>query len=86
MLDDAKEEVRAGYAAITANDPDRADGAATEPAYRSNASLVPNDEQAALGAIRGAIITDEFQGQGVAELTPKAARITAVDFQHVDSR
>ncbi|MDN3024787.1 hypothetical protein [Streptomyces sp. S.PB5] len=57
-----------------------------KPAYRSNASLVPSDEQAALGATRGAVITDEFQGQGVAELTPKAARITAVDFQHVDSR
>jgi hypothetical protein len=57
-----------------------------KPAYRGAASLVPSDEQSALGATRGAIITDEFQGQGVAELTPKAARITAVDFQHVDSR
>ncbi|MES5824437.1 hypothetical protein [Streptomyces sp. RG80] len=57
-----------------------------KPAYRSNASLVPSDTQSALGATRGPLITDTFQGQGVAELTPKAARITAVDFQHVDSR
>lgn len=57
-----------------------------KPAYRSNASLVPSDEQSALGATRGALITDEFQGQGVAELTPRAARITAIDFQHADSR
>ncbi len=55
-------------------------------AYRSNASLVPNDEQSALGAIRGPLITDVFEGQGLAELTPKAARITTVDFQHVDAK
>ncbi|MFH9065192.1 hypothetical protein ACH4GM_28785 [Streptomyces coeruleorubidus] len=55
-------------------------------AYRSNAALVPNDEQSALGATRGALITDVFEGQGLAELTPKSARITAVDFQHVDAR
>lgn len=54
--------------------------------YRSIADLVPNDEQSALGATRGALITDVFEGQGLAELTPKAARITAVDFQHVDAR
>ncbi|WP_405647155.1 hypothetical protein [Streptomyces sp. NBC_00019] len=57
-----------------------------KPAYRSNAALVPSDAQSALGATRGAVITDEFQGQGVAELTPKAARITTIDFQHADSR
>ncbi|CAM5359339.1 hypothetical protein SVIOM74S_07416 [Streptomyces violarus] len=50
------------------------------------ADLVPNDEQSALGATRGALITDVFEGQGLAELTPKSARITAVDFQHVDAR
>ncbi|GGW38492.1 hypothetical protein AB0E64_05455 [Streptomyces caelestis] len=55
-------------------------------AYRSNAALVPNDEQSALGATRGVLITDVFEGQGLAELTPKSARITAVDFQHVDAR
>ncbi|MEV7884264.1 hypothetical protein ACWD3I_37535 [Streptomyces sp. NPDC002817] len=55
-------------------------------AYRSSRSLVPSEEQAALGAIRGDLITDVFQGQGMAELTPKAARITALDWQHVDSR
>ncbi|GAP51597.1 hypothetical protein [Streptomyces azureus] len=55
-------------------------------AYRSNAALVPNDEQSALGATRGTLITDVFEGQGLAELTPKSARITAVDFQHVDAR
>jgi hypothetical protein len=55
-------------------------------AYRSSASLVPNKEQSALGAIRGDLITDVFEGQGLAELTPKAARITTVDFQHVDAR
>ncbi|MER7404324.1 hypothetical protein ABT373_17955 [Streptomyces sp. NPDC000070] len=55
-------------------------------AYRSNAALVPNDEQSALGATRGTLITDVFEGQGLAELTPKTARITAVDFQHVDAR
>ncbi|MEU6180406.1 hypothetical protein [Streptomyces coeruleorubidus] len=54
--------------------------------YRSIADLVPNDEQSALGATRGALITDVFEGQGLAELTPKSARITAVDFQHVDAR
>ncbi|MFH9004408.1 hypothetical protein ACH4E5_14330 [Streptomyces afghaniensis] len=54
--------------------------------YRSIADLVPNDEQSALGATRGALITDTFEGQGLAELTPKSARITAVDFQHVDAR
>ncbi|UOB10259.1 hypothetical protein MQE23_14800 [Streptomyces sp. HP-A2021] len=54
--------------------------------YRSIADLVPNDEQSALGAPRGALITDTFEGQGLAELTPKSARITAVDFQHVDAR
>ncbi|MDQ1016280.1 hypothetical protein [Streptomyces afghaniensis] len=54
--------------------------------YRSIASLVPNDEQSALGATRGPLITDTFEGQGLAELTPKTARITAVDFQHVDAR
>ncbi|MET9683937.1 hypothetical protein [Streptomyces coeruleorubidus] len=54
--------------------------------YRSIAALVPNDEQSALGATRGALITDVFEGQGLAELTPKSARITAVDFQHVDAR
>ncbi|MFC8146575.1 hypothetical protein ACFUKV_33280 [Streptomyces paradoxus] len=55
-------------------------------AYRSNASLVPNEEQSAFGATRGPLITDMFEGQGMAELTPKAARIAAVDFQHVDAR
>ncbi|MFI6851655.1 hypothetical protein [Streptomyces sp. NPDC050416] len=54
--------------------------------YRSIADLVPNDEQSALGATRGALITDTFEGQGLAELTAKTARITAVDFQHVDAR
>ncbi|MFJ4281162.1 hypothetical protein [Streptomyces massasporeus] len=54
--------------------------------YRSNASLVPSKEQSAFGATRGPLITDVFEGQGIAELTPKAARITAVDFQHVDAR
>ncbi|MFF5371544.1 hypothetical protein [Streptomyces sp. NPDC013187] len=54
--------------------------------YRSNASLVPSNEQSAFGATRGPLITDVFEGQGIAELTPKAARITAVDFQHVDAR
>ncbi|MGW5132486.1 hypothetical protein [Streptomyces sp. NPDC004135] len=53
--------------------------------YRSSASLVPSDEQSALGAIRGDLITDMFQGQGTAVLTPKSARITAVDFTHVDA-
>lgn len=55
-------------------------------AYRSNASLVPSKEQSAFGATRGPLITDMFEGQGVAELTPTATRITAVDFQHVDAR
>ncbi|MFF7771205.1 hypothetical protein ACFZC7_32440 [Streptomyces massasporeus] len=55
-------------------------------AYRSNASLVPSKEQSAFGATRGPLITDMFEGQGMAELTPKATRITAVDFQHVDAR
>ncbi|MFI0140875.1 hypothetical protein [Streptomyces luteogriseus] len=54
--------------------------------YRSSASLVPSKEQSAFGATRGPLITDMFEGQGIAELTPKAARITAVDFQHVDAR
>ncbi|MFJ4723714.1 hypothetical protein [Streptomyces luteogriseus] len=54
--------------------------------YRSSASLVPSEEQSAFGATRGPLITDTFEGQGIAELTPKAARITAVDFQHVDAR
>ncbi len=55
-------------------------------AYRSSRSLVPSEEQAALGAIRGDLISDVFQGQGMAELTPKTARITALGWQHVDSR
>ncbi|MFF7733149.1 hypothetical protein [Streptomyces sp. NPDC007984] len=54
--------------------------------YRSSASLVPSEEQSAFGATRGPLITDMFEGQGMAELTPKAARITAVDFEHVDAR
>ncbi|WP_328410810.1 hypothetical protein OG542_12930 [Streptomyces violaceus] len=54
--------------------------------YRSIANLVPNDEQSALGATSGPLITDTFEGQGLAELTPKAARLTNVDFQHVDAR
>jgi hypothetical protein len=37
-------------------------------------------------ATRGVLITDVFEGQGLAELTPKSARTTAVDFQHVDAR
>ncbi|MET9812636.1 hypothetical protein [Streptomyces sp. NPDC006355] len=40
----------------------------------------------AFGAIRGDLITDMFQGQGLAELTPKEARITAIGFEHVDAR
>ncbi|SNX63230.1 hypothetical protein SAMN06272735_5032 [Streptomyces sp. TLI_55] len=55
-------------------------------AYRSSRSLVPSEEQSALGAVRGDLITDRFEGKGIAELTPTAARITALDWQHVDSR
>jgi len=55
-------------------------------AYRSSRSLVPSEEQSALGAVRGDLITDRFEGKGMAQLTPKAARITALDWQHVDSR
>ncbi|MGW0290644.1 hypothetical protein [Streptomyces tuirus] len=54
--------------------------------YRSSAALVPSKEQSAFGATRGPLITDMFEGQGLAELTPKGTRITAVDFQHVDAR
>ncbi|MFE9768199.1 hypothetical protein ACFYPC_27400 [Streptomyces sp. NPDC005808] len=55
-------------------------------AYRSSRSLVPSDGQSALGAIRGDVITDVLEGQGMAELTATAARITAIGWQQVDSR
>ncbi|MGW7261400.1 hypothetical protein [Streptomyces sp. NPDC054834] len=60
--------------------------ALVKEAYRSSRELVPNDEESTLGAHRGPVITDVFEGQGLAELTSKTARITAIGWQQVDAR
>lgn len=59
-----------------------------KPAYRSSHHLVPTERQKALGVGAGqtAVLTDEFQGQGLATLSPTGARITEIDLLHVDSR
>ncbi|MEV5846262.1 hypothetical protein AB0M32_30265 [Streptomyces sp. NPDC051985] len=53
--------------------------------YRSSRELVPTDEESTLGAHRGPVITDVFQGQGAAVLTAKATKVTAMSWQQVDS-
>ncbi|MEU9737441.1 hypothetical protein [Streptomyces sp. NPDC048002] len=59
-----------------------------KPAYRSSHHLVPTDRQKALGVGLGqtALLTDEFQGQGLAILSQASARIAEMDLQHVDAR
>ncbi|MGW0825230.1 hypothetical protein [Streptomyces sp. NPDC002845] len=54
--------------------------------YRSSYELIPNEVQSLYSATRGALITDTYQGQVLAELTPTSARLTNSEWQHVDSR
>ncbi|MFF7987103.1 hypothetical protein ACFZDK_49885 [Streptomyces sp. NPDC007901] len=58
-----------------------------KPAYRSSFLITPADEEAVYNAQRRVVVTDEFQGQALAELsTAKKARVLGIRYRMVDSR
>jgi hypothetical protein len=58
-----------------------------KPAYMSSADLVPGEKQAAFNPAKRKIITDEYQGQGIAEMPATGkARVIGREYKMVDSR
>ncbi|MEU6071924.1 hypothetical protein ABZ864_47775 [Streptomyces sp. NPDC047082] len=57
-----------------------------KPRYRSSYDLIPNKIQSLYSATRGPVITDDFQGQALAELTPKSSRVISIEWHLVDAR
>jgi hypothetical protein len=58
-----------------------------KPQYRSSFEINPNKEEAVYNPEGRSLITDEFQGQGLAVLNPKGkARVPAMEWAMVDSR
>ncbi|MGW3154613.1 hypothetical protein [Streptomyces sp. NPDC001089] len=57
------------------------------PAYMSSYKLNPNKEESIYNAEKRVVITDEFQGQALAVLSPSGpARVIAREYRMVDSR
>ncbi|MET8855527.1 hypothetical protein [Streptomyces sp. NPDC004579] len=57
------------------------------PAYMSSFKLNPNKEESIYNAEKRVVITDEFQGQALAVLSPSGpARVIAREYRMVDSR
>jgi hypothetical protein len=58
-----------------------------KPAYRSSYQMGPNKEEAVYNPSKRAVITDTFQGQGLAELSPKGKpKVTVMSYKMVGSR
>ncbi|WP_405868468.1 hypothetical protein [Streptomyces sp. NBC_00005] len=57
-----------------------------KPQYMSSFQIGPNDEEAVYNSTKRTVITDLFQGQGLAELSTKGKpRVTAIGYRMVDS-
>ncbi|MBC9723603.1 hypothetical protein [Streptomyces sp. TRM68367] len=55
--------------------------------YRGSHQINPNKEEAVFNSTARIIITDEFQGQALAELTPQGKpKVMALEYRMVDSR
>ncbi|MFI6494759.1 hypothetical protein [Streptomyces sp. NPDC050564] len=58
-----------------------------KPAYRGSFQMGPTKEEAVYNPSKRAVITDTFQGQGLAELSPKGKpKVTVMSYKMVDSR
>ncbi|MFI6494299.1 hypothetical protein [Streptomyces sp. NPDC050564] len=58
-----------------------------KPAYMGSYQMGPNKEEAVYNPAKRTVITDTFQGQGLAELSPKGKpKVTVMDYKMVDSR
>ncbi|MFK0154266.1 hypothetical protein ACIQVK_19600 [Streptomyces sp. NPDC090493] len=57
------------------------------PQYMSGFQIGPNDEEAVYDQSKRTVITDEFQGQGLAEMSPVSKpRILSIEYRMTDSR
>ncbi|WP_432083980.1 hypothetical protein [Streptomyces sp. WAC 04229] len=58
-----------------------------KPRYMSSFDITPTEEEGLYDSSKRDVVTDEFQGQGLAVLDPKGKpRVTAVEYRMVDSR
>ncbi|TLS45754.1 hypothetical protein FE633_13405 [Streptomyces montanus] len=58
-----------------------------KPAYMSSFEINPNEQEAVYNPAGRSLITDEFQGQGLAKLSPKGEyQVIAMEWKMVDSR
>ncbi|MFG2310347.1 hypothetical protein ACGFS9_17005 [Streptomyces sp. NPDC048566] len=58
-----------------------------KPAYRGAYNINPGDRESIYDSTSRAVITDEFQNQGLAVLAPHGkARVIAAEYRMVDSR
>ncbi|MEU9744693.1 hypothetical protein [Streptomyces niveus] len=58
-----------------------------KPQYMSSFQIGPNDEEAVYNRSKRTVITDEFQGQGLAQMSQKAKpKVLTIEYRMVDSR
>lgn len=58
-----------------------------KPQYMSSFQIGPNDEEAVYDQSKRTVITDEFQGQGLAEMSPTGKpKVLSIEYRMTDSR
>ncbi|GHB78112.1 hypothetical protein GCM10010377_80400 [Streptomyces viridiviolaceus] len=58
-----------------------------KPQYMNSFDITPSEDEALYDPSRRDVVTDEFQGQALAVLDPKAKpRVTTTEYRMVDSR